>query len=178
MKYLLLILMFLSVPVLAQDAKTTNEQLQTKIAAMSDAEKATLLSQIETPDKPAADVANDWIDVGERLGSGLAATAREMGIAVNDFATTPIGKLTVIVLLWNFMGDDLAKIGVSLSMMFVFLPTWLIVARNLFGTRNSEGKIIGYDLSRQDWGEGFMPVALILVFLGILLFAAIPVLNI
>ena len=51
-----------------------------------------------------------WSQVGANLGKGLAATAKELGVAVNDFANTPIGKVATFLIIWHIMGSAIVHI--------------------------------------------------------------------
>lgn len=70
-------------------------------------------------DAPTAARVNEWVDVGKNIGSGLAGAAKEVGVAVNDFAKTPVGILTMLLIVFHMIGE--AIIGV-----FVGLMVWLI----------------------------------------------------
>jgi len=50
---------------------------------------------------------NEWVDIGSKIGSGFAAAASSLGVAVNDFAKTPVGTFTIVLIAWNFLGHSL-----------------------------------------------------------------------
>jgi hypothetical protein len=51
-----------------------------------------------------------WANIGKNIGQGLGAAAKELGIAVNDFAASPIGKLATLLIVWNFLGSQIIHI--------------------------------------------------------------------
>lgn len=61
-------------------------------------------SNAPTTGNKAVQVADSWLNIGERIGRGFSAAAKELGVAVNEFATTPVGKLTIVLIVWNLMG--------------------------------------------------------------------------
>ncbi len=68
---------------------------------------------------------NAWVDVGKNVTLGMVAGAREAGVAVNEFAETPVGKLTMIVLVWHFMGNSFMHLIIGSifgALGFVVIP--------------------------------------------------------
>lgn len=129
MKYVLalLISIFLINPIFA--AETT---LQTQ-GYLTDAQKAELAQQaakmVADNASGASDVSSakrvkEWVDIGTAIGSGLASTAHELGIAANDFVKTPVGKLTAAIIVWHFMGSSIIHI--------VFGTMWLLIIGSIW----------------------------------------------
>ena len=56
---------------------------------------------------------------GAGIGKGLAAAAKELGVAVNEFSSTPVGMLTVGLIVWHVLGDQLVAI-------FAGIMVWII----------------------------------------------------
>ena len=52
-----------------------------------------------------ADEVAKWVNIGTNIGKGLAGAAKELGIAANDFAKTPVGQMTMFLIMWHFMGS-------------------------------------------------------------------------
>lgn len=48
-----------------------------------------------------------WVKIGSNIGQGLAGAAKEMGVAVNDFANTPVGRMTTYLIVWHIVGGTL-----------------------------------------------------------------------
>lgn len=66
--------------------------------------------EAKVADSVTVDKIDRWVQVGSNLGKGLAATAKELGVAVNEFANTPIGKLATALIVWNIMGSAIVHI--------------------------------------------------------------------
>lgn len=119
MKYILALItsLFLVTPVLTfAESQTTI----TTASGLTDEQKADLSAQAAkmvadnasgaTPSTKAKEF-QQWVDLGTAIGSGLASTARELGVAANDFVKTPVGKLTAGLIVWHFVGSTLIHIG-------------------------------------------------------------------
>lgn len=72
--------------------------------------------------------AQKWADFGKNLGVALVSTAKELGIAVNEFSQTGIGKVTTAIIVYKLVGRDIIHFVVGLILMFG-LPALIIAAR-------------------------------------------------
>lgn len=146
MKYIILILaLVFSAPVFAQESQTTSQELTAELAKMTDAEKAEALKAIRAKESPAAASAREWVAIGNGLGEGLAATAQKLGVVANDFAKSPVGKMAMLLIIWNYMGNDIAGIVCSIMWLSIMLSFWTHHFRKTFGIFNEKGKFLHYD---------------------------------
>lgn len=108
--------------------KEVNEAKKAKAAAPVPP-PVTMLNNL--PEAPKAEKLSAWTQTGVDLGKGLVAVAKELGIAVNDFAKTPVGILTASVILYKLMGKDI----IHLSSGFLFMTTgvfiWIYLVRRI-----------------------------------------------
>lgn len=91
------------------------------------ADKKAQAKQEQQPAVPNVDQLDQWATVGTKVGQGLAAAAKEVGVTVNDFAKTPVGKLTAFLIVWNFIGAQIVHIigGILIWIVgFAFLHYW------------------------------------------------------
>ena len=90
-----------------------------------------------------------WVDLGTAIGSGLASTARELGVAANDFVKTPVGKLTAGLIVWHFVGGTIIHIA--------FGTTWLIVVGTvifcLYRRMSTKVTVTNYEAGKGPNGE-------------------------
>lgn len=179
MKYILLILaLMFSAPVFAQetDRRTPSEQLNAEIAQMSDAQKAKALESIRAGESPSAARAREWIDIGNGLGAGLAATAEKLGVVANDFAKSPVGKLAMVLIIWNYMGDDLMGILAGFPLLMLSGLFYVYQMRKTYGEYTAEGKFIKYNVQAMCGEEAgpaiFMSIVLCLLVLASIIFIA------
>jgi len=89
------------------------DSLNTQSVTDAGWEKLTPAQQTTILQKVAAEAANTkdstttvspenfqkWVDAGTSVGRGLASIVKELGITVNEFVTTPAGKIGVAVLI-------------------------------------------------------------------------------
>jgi hypothetical protein len=89
-------------------------------ARLSEAEKAEVIKSVAdraaTKDfmgntsVPTAEKVERWVTVGASIGKGLAGAAKEVGVTVNEFAVTPVGQLTTVLIVWHMMGNQIVHI--------------------------------------------------------------------
>ena len=116
---------------------------------LSDIQKAEIVSQIaeaknlnkkyganKIPDTP--EELKKWVDVGTAVGKGLVATAREVGVEVNEFAKTGVGKLAIVLLIWKVMGSDVIHIVGGIMWFLIALPMWMYYFRKLCVVKSIE----------------------------------------
>lgn len=73
-------------------------------------------STVKPPISP--DDVQKWVDLGSNIGAGLAASARELGMAASEFSTTTPGKVVVGIIVWKTLGSSIAKILAGLIVIF------------------------------------------------------------
>jgi hypothetical protein len=87
-------------------------------AAKMASDNANTIVDTKSPTK-SVEVVTQWVDIGTAIGSGLAASAKELGIAANDFAQTPVGRFTVFLIAWHFVGGTILHVFFALLWFFV-----------------------------------------------------------
>lgn len=98
--------------------------------SLSETQKAEVVRQIaqfnESSTGVTADVVREkmkeWGEIGAGIGMMLISTAKELGIAANEFAQTPLGRLAIVVGLTYMFGAKAIVIFAWLVCWFVFLP--------------------------------------------------------
>lgn len=73
--------------------------------------------------------AEKWGDFGKNIGVAMVSTAKEMGIAIEAFSKTDLGRITTAIIVYKLVGTSILKFFVGLILMFG-LPTLIIAARN------------------------------------------------
>ena len=151
MKYVLALiasLLFIG-PVLA-DETTLHTQ-----GSLTKEQESTLAAQAAKMVADNASGANDvsnakkvkeWVDIGTEIGAGIASTARELGVAANDFVKTPVGKMTAAIIVWHFLGSSIIHI--------MFGMTWLLVVGSIW---YSLYRRTGFKVTTTDYEAGKGP---------------------
>ena len=181
--FLFLLFALCSFPVFAQQQVTTTEALYSKVATLNEEQKALLLENATAIQNGTSTAVKTkaWVDVSASLGTALAATAREMGVAVNDFARSPVGKLATVLIVWKVIGDDIVKLFISLGALLLMFGWYRMFLRS-FGDYDDKGKLIkistktGYSDSKH--GDGWMFLMMFLFPIGLLTTFIIPLASI
>ena len=79
--------------------------------------------------------AEKWANFGKNLGTAMVSTARELGVAVNDFSKTDIGKITTAIIVYKLIGSQVTHFIAGLILMFL-LPSLIIGARRFMTVNN------------------------------------------
>jgi hypothetical protein len=72
-----------------------------------------------------------YVDLGERIGKMVGSAAREVGSAANEFVKTPVGIMTMGLIMWHYMG----------GMILHFTGGLLVIAITVWWFRFSIRKI-------------------------------------
>jgi len=100
---------------LSLQALSSDDVKQAGFDKLTDAQKIEIMQQVNqkvesAPAETAATKVNEWVNVGSNIGKGLAGAAKEVGVAVNDFAKTDVGQLTMYLIVWQIMGGAIVHI--------------------------------------------------------------------
>lgn len=138
-------------------------QTQVDLSDLSEKDRAEILLEIAVKKESPAhtlDKVAEYAQVGEQYGKAIAATAKELGIAANDFLNTPAGLLTAGLIVWKIAGDDLLGVVGGLLWFSTMIPLWVVVFWTMLfrkktrGYReqfNEDGKVISTVLEPIDW---------------------------
>ncbi len=69
---------------------------------------------------------SQYVEIGKGIGQGLGTAAREMNIAVNDFAKTPVGQVTMALIVFKVAGGKLIGVFGGLLWYSVMIPLWVV----------------------------------------------------
>ena len=70
------------------------------------------------------DDVKEWGSLAKEFGSAIGATAKELGIAVNDFLSTPAGILITVYLFWSKLGGIIIGVPFVITIWFAFFKVW------------------------------------------------------
>ncbi|MFH1667720.1 MAG: hypothetical protein ABH884_01690 [Candidatus Komeilibacteria bacterium] len=117
-------------------------------------------AQAKLPDIPPAERVEEWVSIGEQVGKAIASTCRELSVEVNEFVKTPVGKLTMFLIVWKVIGEDLWDIvGGCLVWLIVTICLFFSVRhfhmneRVVTGSKKAGTKEVKY-VSRYDFDAG------------------------
>ena len=75
-----------------------------------------------TPENVSATVrkeAEAWSELGANMGKAMVGAAKEVGVAANEFAVTPLGMVTVAITAYKIIGRDVLGIIVGSTILFL-----------------------------------------------------------
>lgn len=152
MKYLIsIMLLAFTLNAHALDSRTVGSAGFDNLTPQQQAEIISSVTAKAAENKPsapvmakAADITNEWLNIGARIGQGFAGAAKELGIAANDFASSPVGKWVAFLIIWHFMGAMAVHIGFGLMFLVVAMGSiyWY--------TRATRDITISYDVDKTD----------------------------
>lgn len=67
---------------------------------------------------------NEWVNLGQNIGMALAGAAHELQLAVDEFIHTPIGTLTIVLIVWHFIGGVIMHL---FGGILVLIATYLAI---------------------------------------------------
>jgi len=75
--------------------------------------------------------AEAWGDMGANMGKAMVGAAKEVGVAANDFAVTPLGRVTVAIVAYKIIGRDVIKIVIGSVILFLgwTLGIWILLTK-------------------------------------------------
>lgn len=101
-------------------------------------------AKVAVPNTAAIDEAQKWVNLGSSIGKGLASSARELGVAVNDFSNTSVGKWTMFLIVFNIVGSSIIHIIGGLLFLFfgITFTTVILNRKNPITINYQDGKVI------------------------------------
>lgn len=121
-----------------------------------------------TPDK-----VREWGSIAKEFGSAIGATAKELGVQVNDFLRTPAGVLLTLYLFWSKLGGVLIGVPLLIAIWIAYYrlndrfrrtPTAMEVRPTFFGMFNRE-VVTAYEYNKEKdtvfWAQAISGVAVI-----------------
>lgn len=88
---------------------------------------------------------DEYAQMGERIGKMMGGAAKEVGVQVNEFIKTPVGKWTMAIVIWKYIGAVLVHVIGGL----LILITGLAVTYKVY--LSSTPYSIEYDTTNKNW---------------------------
>ena len=68
---------------------------------------------------------HEWAGLGKEVGEAVNSSLSAITEQSNAFAKTGVGKLTVVLVVWKVIGDEVVHIVFGLLELAIFLPLWI-----------------------------------------------------
>lgn len=78
---------------------------------------------------PTAQKLDEYAGLAKSISIGLADTAKNLGIAVNDFANSPVGRITEFVIVYKVIGNQIVHYFFGGVWFLVIGSVWWIIFR-------------------------------------------------
>ncbi len=134
----LLAAFLLSISATAFAADGNEQSKQVDVSGLTDTQVAHLEQQAremkEQPENVSAAVrkeAEAWGELGTNMGKAMVGAAHELGVAANEFANTPLGKVVVVIVAYKLVGNDLIGVVLGTFVMIFGYSTalWIFTTR-------------------------------------------------
>ena len=79
--------------------------------------------------KVTTETVKEYVAVGKMIGEAFASCAKEIGVAVNDFVQTPVGKITGFLIVYKIIGRDILHFAVGFLFLCTFIPIYIYMLR-------------------------------------------------
>jgi hypothetical protein len=68
---------------------------------------------------------HEWAGVGKEVGEAVNSSLAAVTVQTNSFAQTGVGKLTMVLVVWKILGDQIVHLVGGAIELVVFLPLWI-----------------------------------------------------
>lgn len=131
-KLFLPLMLLLSSPALAQ--ATTIDCQNIDITQYSTAEELQRVQKVcssptENSSKVTPETVREWGSLGKEFSTTVVDTAKELGIAVNEFLYTPVGFLIAFYFMWDMIGGILVGIPLLIFIWWLYFRVCRILTK-------------------------------------------------
>ncbi len=96
---------------------------------LSEAQKAEIVLQIEKMKSSkmpeTIENAERWAEWGQGIGKAISSTAKELGVAVDEFSRTPVGQITMAVIVYKVIGKEVIRYFGGGILFIVTIIMWV-----------------------------------------------------
>lgn len=176
-KLLLIAALFASISATAATSVDTTQ--------LTDSQKAALQKTVDEMKSPsnisavAREETEKWANLGGNMGRAAVGAAKEIGVAANEFVATPLGKVTMGVVIYKVIGRDIMKVVAgSFVLIFMFsLAFWLFNKKHYYGTVEyatvktffglRTKQVVTKGTVDAEWSAAYMAAACVTVLIGL-----------
>lgn len=102
-------------------------EIQAKVAEMNPSTAVKISSELRQE-------TSKWAEMGAGVATAMVAASKELGMAANDFVSTPLGKGVAIIIAYKVVGRDVlgVLIGVPVLVFSYGLAMWVVTTRRWY----------------------------------------------
>lgn len=86
-----------------------------------------------------------WVGVGKEIGTAVNDSLAAITTQSNNFAQTPVGKLTVAVVIFKVLGDTAIHIVAGFAIFICMMPLWIWSYRRFLPKRVVKSEVVAPD---------------------------------
>lgn len=138
--------LFLALALLVIPVKAQNEQVSVPKSMLTQ-EQIDKVNAAEIQDK--IQKYGNWVGIGHELGTAVNESLSAITTQANNFAQTPVGKLTAALVVWKVVGHDGMGFIIGALEIILIFPLWVwsyrkYLPRNIVDTEtlNDKGKVV------------------------------------
>ena len=114
------LVLFLTTNAFALDTSGLSEKQKAELALKAAEMKENTPSIV--PPTPAK--VNEWVQVGENIGTAIVAVAGKVGVAGDKFMESNTGKIVIGLIVFKMMGGTIIHITIGMICLIIFLSLW------------------------------------------------------
>jgi hypothetical protein len=114
---ILALMLIVSIPVKAQNDNVTVPR------SMLSKDQLEQLSAKQIQDK--VENYGKWVGIGHELGTAINESLSAVTTQANNFAQTPVGRLTAFLVVWKVIGHDGMGFIIGILEIIIMLPIWI-----------------------------------------------------
>lgn len=73
---------------------------------------------------PSKSEIKEYAELGQAVGTAIASTAKELGVAAEEFSHTNVGKITIFLIAWQLVGEQVIQAIVGSCLLIVSIFLW------------------------------------------------------
>lgn len=116
-------------------AVTTDQARYLDLSKLTTQQKADLMKEAATMERSkeagvsekTREEIGKWGELGVGMGRAAVSAAKEVGVAANEFVQTPLGKVTMGVVVYKIIGQEVLKLAVCLFITMVMLVVAILM---------------------------------------------------
>jgi hypothetical protein len=126
----------ISLPALAQQDPTRD------LTPAQKQELQIMIDRMKADNSPSTAVAirheaEKWGELGNNMGLALISAAKQLGMAANEFAQTPLGMVTTGIVVYKVVGQELLGVivGVPLALLGILIGLYVMLSNAFYDVK-------------------------------------------
>ena len=136
---------------------------------LSEEQKAQVQIEIERMKKKAdqtpvvtTEKLNEYTRLGQNIAKAIIGVASELGKSVDELLNTKLGKIILILVIWQVVGKVLIGPFIAFLWLLFWVPIWTYYFRRFTGmgivkkTYDDKGHLVSKERGKMQWTDGII----------------------